>query len=51
MPNLILRYDEIVNKGEHFASLFHGSDLTEHKNTIRYFINTQNTLQGLTDYP
>ena len=39
MPNLILRYDEIVNKREHFASLFHGSDLTEHKNTIRYFIS------------
>ena len=39
IPNLILRYDEIVIEGEQFASLFHGSDLSEHKNTIRYFIS------------
>ena len=39
-PNLILRYDVIVSKGEHFAILSHGSDLNEEKDRIRYFITS-----------
>ena len=35
-PNLILRYDVIVSKGEHLANLSHGSDLDEQKGMKRF---------------
>ena len=39
-PSVILRYYEIVSKGEHFANWFDDNDLNEEKDSIRYFISS-----------
>ena len=41
MPNLILRYDEILSsEGEHFANLSDESDLNEQNDRIGHFISS-----------
>ena len=40
IPNVILKYDEIVSKGDHFVSSSDGSDLKEEKDRIRHFMTS-----------
>ena len=40
VPNVILKYDEIVSKGDHFFSSSDGSDLKEEKDRIRHFMTS-----------